>query len=161
MTFVLGCQVCNIPTQNAKCATYLYRFWVSLQTEGRRNGVSSVFPPHWIFRSQTCQFLDNTWGHVEEQSSVWTPEFLSPKKYRFLGFYTAVNTRGLTLEVEGICGEFLKKFLMICSPSFRHVLEVNQAIFLSYLNECLMFNDLFTKYQAFLLCESGQFLYLP
>jgi len=91
-----------------ECATYLYRFWAPHRREGRRNGVSSASPPHWTFRGQTSQVLENTWGHSEEESPVWAHEFLSPKQYQFLEFYMAANTGGLTSKLADVCGEFLK-----------------------------------------------------
>jgi hypothetical protein len=51
------------------------------------------------------------------------------KQYNFLGFYMSENTRGLTTEVVGICGVFLN------SPCIKHVLEVNQVIINTGLNE--------------------------
>ena len=119
----------------AKYAPYLYRFWVPLRMVGRHNGVSSASLPHWTFRGQTCQVLDNTWGHGEEQPPVWPQWFLSPKQYQSLGFHMASNTFALTLELVGICGEFLKNCLVISTPCIKQVWEVNQVICYTCLNE--------------------------
>jgi hypothetical protein len=47
----------------------------------------------------------------------------------------AENTLEITLEMVGICEEFLKKYLIICSPSIKQVLGVNQVIINTCLNE--------------------------
>jgi hypothetical protein len=47
----------------------------------------------------------------------------------------ASNTFALTLELVGICGEFLKNCLVISTPSIKQVWEVNQVICYTCLNE--------------------------